>query len=71
MLSVASLYASKGHAIVLDALARLAPTHPDVVYAVVGDGPQRRRLEARARELGLAERVAVSGLAGRTTRCSA
>ena len=61
LLSVASLYASKGHATVLDALARLAPTHPDVVYAVVGDGPRRKHLEARARELGLAARVRFLG----------
>jgi glycosyltransferase involved in cell wall biosynthesis len=61
VLSVANLYPSKGHAVVLDALARLAPTHPDVVYAVVGDGPQRRPLEERARELGLSERVEFLG----------
>ncbi len=61
VLSVANLYTSKGHAVVLDALARLTPTHGDVVYAVVGDGPQRRPLEARARELGLSERVLFLG----------
>ena len=61
VLSVANLYTSKGHATVLDALARLAPAHGDIVYAVVGDGPQRRRLESRARELGLSERVLFLG----------
>jgi glycosyltransferase involved in cell wall biosynthesis len=61
VLSVANLYASKGHATVLDALARLAPTHRDILYAVVGDGPQRRHLEARARELGLSARVRFLG----------
>ncbi len=61
VLSVANLYTSKGHATVLDALARLAPTHADIVYAVVGDGPQRGHLESRARELGLSARVLFLG----------
>jgi glycosyltransferase involved in cell wall biosynthesis len=61
VLSVANLYASKGHAAVLDALARLAPTHGDIVYAVVGDGPQRKPLESRARKLGLSARVRFLG----------
>jgi teichuronic acid biosynthesis glycosyltransferase TuaC len=61
VLSVANLYTSKGHATVLDALARLAPSHGDIVYAVVGDGPQRRPLESRARELGLSARVLFLG----------
>ncbi len=45
----------------LDALARLGPRHGDVAYVVVGDGPEKRRLEARARQLGLSGRVTFLG----------
>lgn len=61
VLSVGNLYASKGHALVLDALARLGPRHGDLAYVVVGDGPEKRRLEARARQLGLSGRVTFLG----------
>ena len=61
VLSVGNLYASKGHAIVLAALARLGSRLSDVAYVVVGDGPEKGRLEARARELGLAGRVVFLG----------
>ena len=61
VLSVGNLYASKGHAIVLDALARLGQPFADVAYVIVGDGPERRRLAARARDLGLSERLTFLG----------
>jgi glycosyltransferase involved in cell wall biosynthesis len=61
VLSVGNLYASKGHATVLTALARLGADHGDVAWVVVGDGPERRRLEAQARELGLAGRTTFLG----------
>jgi len=61
VLSVGNLYASKGHALVLDALARLGQPYADVAYIIVGDGPERRRLAAQARALGLAERVLFLG----------
>ncbi len=61
VLSVGNLYASKGHAIVLAALAHLGSRLSDVAYVVVGDGPEKGRLEARARELGLAGRVVFLG----------
>jgi glycosyltransferase involved in cell wall biosynthesis len=61
VLSVGNLYASKGHATVLAALACLGAEHDDVAWVVVGDGPERRRLEARASELGLAGRTTFLG----------
>src|SRR5581483_9484812 len=45
---------SKGHDTVMRALALL---DAEVSYVVAGDGPDRPRLETRARELGVAERV--------------
>ena len=45
----------------LAALARLGARRRDVAYVVVGDGPEKARLEARARELGLTEQVTFLG----------
>jgi glycosyltransferase involved in cell wall biosynthesis len=39
----------------------LAQTPAEVVFVVVGDGPERRSLEMLARELGVAERVRFTG----------
>ena len=61
VLSVGNLYASKSHALVLAALGRLGQPFADVAYAIVGDGPERRRLAAQARALGLAERTLFLG----------
>jgi teichuronic acid biosynthesis glycosyltransferase TuaC len=57
IVTVAHLVPRKGHADVL----RVLPDLPDVHYTVVGDGPERPRLEALAAELGLAERVRFHG----------
>ena len=61
VLSVGNLYASKGHATVLAALARLGDAYADVAWIVVGDGPERRPLADRARRLGLGARVLLLG----------
>lgn len=56
LLTVSRLAAAeryKGHDIVLRALAELAPAWPDLVYVVAGDGDDRPRLEALARQLGV------------------
>jgi len=39
----------------------LLPDHPDLVYLIGGTGPDRPRLEAKAKDLGLAERVIFTG----------
>lgn len=56
---VAQLIARKGHAVLLEALSRLAaePWH----LLVFGQGPLRHALEAEAARLGLAERVRFTG----------
>ena len=61
LVTVANLVARKRHADVLEALARLAPSRPDLRWSVVGDGPERPALERRARELGVAGRVDFHG----------
>lgn len=47
------VFSHKGHDVLLRALPRL----PDVRLLVVGDGPDDARLDALARELGVAERI--------------
>jgi glycosyltransferase involved in cell wall biosynthesis len=51
------LIARKRHRDVLDAIARL----PGVDYLVIGDGPERERLQQHATSLGIADRVAFTG----------
>jgi len=58
---VASLVENKGHAVLLEALARLTPSHPNLELWIVGHGPLRDALEGQAAALGLGERVAFLG----------
>jgi glycosyltransferase involved in cell wall biosynthesis len=60
---VARLDPMKDHATFLTAAAEFARGHPDARFLCVGDGPfeYRRRLEARAVELGLADRIRWAG----------
>jgi glycosyltransferase involved in cell wall biosynthesis/aminoglycoside phosphotransferase (APT) family kinase protein len=53
VLTPARLNAQKGHDTLLEATAEV----PDALFLLAGDGPERGRLEARAAELGVAERV--------------
>jgi len=57
IVTVAHLVARKRHADVLRALAEL----PELTWVVVGDGPERPRLERLAAELGVAGRVRFEG----------
>jgi glycosyltransferase involved in cell wall biosynthesis len=58
---VGRLVDEKGPADLLAALAQLSARLPDATALVVGDGPDRANLEALARNLGLADRVAFPG----------
>ena len=51
----------KGFDEVLETLPLLAPDLPNITYLVVGDGEGRPRLEAKARALGVADRVVFTG----------
>jgi glycosyltransferase involved in cell wall biosynthesis len=59
--SVGHLVARKRHADVIVALARLAESHSDLRYVVVGDGPERDRLRALAHSLGVGDSVDLRG----------
>ena len=51
----------KGVPLLLEAFARARATHPEARLTIVGDGPARAALEARAQALGLGAAVAFLG----------
>jgi glycosyltransferase involved in cell wall biosynthesis len=51
----------KGFDETMEAVAALAVDHPDLAYLVCGDGDDRPRLEQKARDLGIADRVVFAG----------
>jgi len=55
------LHEQKGHAYLLRAARLLAERQADALFLIAGYGPLRGRLEAQARELGVAERVRFLG----------
>ena len=64
VLGILRLVPQKGVDVALEALARLRPHHPDLHLVVLGEGPERGRLERRAVELGVNEAVSFPGRAG-------
>ena len=58
---VANLRPEKGHLLFLEAAQLLAKQNPYVRFQIVGDGPMRKTIETRIRELGLTERVSLLG----------
>lgn len=54
---VGRLDAVKGAVLLLEAFAGLRARHPEARLVVIGDGPDRADIEARATELGLGDRV--------------
>lgn len=61
LLSVARLVPIKGHDTILRALPALLARFPDLTYVVVGDGPERIRLESLARAIEVRDRVIFAG----------
>lgn len=51
----------KGFDEVIEALPQLCKIHPDITYLVVGDGPDRSRLEEKVKKLGLVGHVVFAG----------
>ncbi len=58
---VGRLIQNKGPQFLIEALPHVFARHPGATLWVVGDGPLRASLEARCRELGIAERVQFLG----------
>ena len=58
---VGSFYAYEGVDLLLEALARLKPTHPALKVLLVGGGSHEPLLRERAAQLGIADRVVFTG----------
>jgi phosphatidylinositol alpha-1,6-mannosyltransferase len=61
ILTVTRLVARKGVDMALKALPAVISLFPDVLYLIVGDGPQRAELQAFAAKLGIADWVKFTG----------
>jgi glycosyltransferase involved in cell wall biosynthesis len=61
LVTVAHLAARKRHADVISALALLRGRHPGLRYVIVGDGPERERLQALAHSLVVEDLVEFRG----------
>lgn len=51
----------KGFDEVMEAMPHLLKRHPDLAYMICGDGTDRARLEQKARDLGIADKVVFTG----------
>jgi glycosyltransferase involved in cell wall biosynthesis len=60
--TVARLFERKGHDDLLDIIPDIAATTPRARYVWIGGGIWRDRLEARARDLGVLDRIVFTGL---------
>jgi glycosyltransferase involved in cell wall biosynthesis len=58
---LASEERSKGFDEVIESLAEVSREIPSITYLICGDGPDRKRLEAKAASLGVGDRVVFSG----------
>jgi phosphatidylinositol alpha-1,6-mannosyltransferase len=61
ILTAARLVPHKGQDVGIRAVAHLSAAHPALRYVLVGEGPDRARLAALARDLGVADRVIFAG----------
>lgn len=61
LLSVGALREEKGHDILVEAFARIAPRFPDWSLRIVGDGPRRGELERQGSEVAAAGRLVFTG----------
>jgi len=59
--TVARLHPVKGHQVLLEAASSLEAAYPDLYFLLVGDGPLRAEIEQQISELGLRDRVLLTG----------
>lgn len=62
LLTVGRLTLQKGHTVLMDAIADLAPRFPKALFAFAGDGPRREELEQKARRLAITDSIRFLGL---------
>lgn len=70
VLCVGRLVPAKGFDLAVEALPALARRHPGLSLAIVGDGPERARLESLAREAEVEESVSFEGWISPERVCS-
>jgi len=61
VLSVGRLVPRKGFDRMIEAIAALVPAFPTLQYVIIGQGPDRARLESAVRERGLGQHVSFRG----------
>jgi len=61
IVSVGRLVRGKGHRYLVDAMTIVAQRHPNAALVLVGDGPERGRLEQQVGDLALTDRVCFAG----------
>ncbi len=61
IVSVARLRPEKAHEVLIDAVARVRPSWPQVSLRVIGDGPREQALREAAGQLGVLDRVEFAG----------
>jgi glycosyltransferase involved in cell wall biosynthesis len=61
LLTVGNLIPTKGHALIVDALAVLRSDFPELIWEVIGDGPELNRIRALAERLGVLTRIRFQG----------
>jgi glycosyltransferase involved in cell wall biosynthesis len=65
VLSVGNLIPTKGHALLLNAMAGLQPRYPQLTCTIIGQGPELQRLKILAARLGITSKVSFRGLQSR------
>ena len=61
VMGMGRLVDQKGFDLLLPSFARISARHPEWTLAIVGDGPDRAKLEAQASELQIARKVVFTG----------
>ena len=61
LVSVGSLVPVKAHSLLVSAMSEIAGRHQDLVLYIVGEGPERPRLESDIRSKGLDHRILLPG----------
>jgi glycosyltransferase involved in cell wall biosynthesis len=61
ILSVGQLIERKGHHLLVEAMPAVLAKHPSARLVIVGEGPDREKLQAAVRGLGVGDRVTLAG----------
>jgi glycosyltransferase involved in cell wall biosynthesis len=71
IVSVANFFPIKGHAVLIEAMSTVIERHPGAHLLLVGDGPERVRMEQVVARRGLVSHVTFAGSRADATACTA